>query len=202
MIILDKLIQGSDEWLQARCGVISASCFNKIITPTGKATTGKTRQDYMLDLIHEQITKTPIESFSNATMQRGNDLEPEARESFEFINDIVVNEVGIIYQDETKIISCSPDGLIGKSQGIEIKCPLHRVHLSTLKSQSMPSCHIQQVQGCMMVSGRSQWWFVSYHPQHKPFITIINRDDDYIAKLEKAISDFNNDLIELKECIK
>ena len=60
MILLDKLEQGSQEWLNARSGVITASCFNKIITPTGKPTTGKTRQDYMLDLINAQIKKTHI----------------------------------------------------------------------------------------------------------------------------------------------
>lgn len=201
MIVLDKLVQGSDEWLNARSGVITASCFNKIITPTGKATTGKTRRDYMLDLIHEQITKTPIESYTNAAMQRGNDLEPEARETFEFIKDIVVNEVGIIYQDDSKLISCSPDGLIGKSQGIEIKCPLHKAHIETLLSQTMPKCYIQQVQGCMMVSGRSSWWYVSYHPLHKPFMTLINRDDDYIKLLEKALKDFILELNELKDRI-
>lgn len=201
MIILDKLEQGSKEWLDARCGVITASCFNKIITPTGKSVTGKARQDYMFDLIHEQITGEPIFIPPTKAMQRGTDLEPEARNAFEFIENVTCDQIGMIYLDESKTVSCSPDGLLGNISGNEIKCPLHKVHLKTVLDNSMPNDHIQQVQGCMWVSGRDHWYFMSYHPQHKPFITLIQRDNDYIDKLSKCVYDFKIELQQTKESI-
>jgi len=202
MIILDKLIQGSPEWLEARCGVKTASCFSNIITPTGKPVNAKKRSDYMLDLAHERISKKPIFVPSTFAMQRGNDLEPDARNAFEFINNIVVNEVGMVYTSDLKDTSCSPDGLIGKNSGLEIKCPLHKVHLQTLIDNKMPVEHIPQVQGSMFVTGRKSWWFMSYHPDHKPFIKLIERDDNYINVLSKLLVDFENELNDMIEVLK
>lgn len=197
MIVLDKLLQGSPEWHEARCGVKTASFFSNIITPTGKPVNAKKRSDYMLDLAHERISKKAIFIPSTFAMQRGNELEPDARNNFEFIKNIVVNEVGMVYTNDKKDTSCSPDGLIGKNSGLEIKCPLHKVHLQTLIDDEMPSEHIPQVQGSMFVTGRKSWWFMSYHPDHKPFIKLIERDEEFIKTLNKCLWDFEKELKEM-----
>lgn len=189
-MIVENFEQGSPEWLKARCGVVTASNFAKIITPGGKEVKSKGRDDYMLDLIHEKLTGEPASSYQSEAMLRGQELEPQARDAFCFMMDKDVQEVGLVYKNEDKTISCSPDGLIGVNEGLEIKCMLHKAHLTTLIEQSYPSIYKPQLQGCMWVTGRDSWWFMAYHPDHKPFICQVMRDDIYIEKMEYFVGRF------------
>ena len=71
-------VQGSEEWLIARLGVPSASNFSKIVTTKGELS--KTIRDYATELASQCFLLEPEDSYKNADMQRGNDLEPEARD--------------------------------------------------------------------------------------------------------------------------
>ena len=98
---------------------------------------------------------------------------------------------------------CSPDGLIGDDGGIEIKCPTGGVHVKTLLGQKVPTEHLPQIQGSMLVTGRSWWDFMSYHTEMPPLIVRVHRDSTYTVKLMQAIKEFNNTMVtrrgELKE---
>ena len=115
MIILDHE-QGTEEWLAARRGKPSASMFSKLITMTGKPSSSAI--GYIDELVAEVITGE-TEPFSNSHTERGTALEPDARESYEFITDNEVLECGFIV-DPTFSYGCSPDGLVtekGQSVG-------------------------------------------------------------------------------------
>ena len=191
MIILD-VEQGTEEWLQARLGVPTASNYSKIITSTGKPSAQADK--YINDLVAQKLTGEIPEMFKSDAMQRGNDLEPQARAYYEFMTDNVVEEVGLILNYDGA--GCSPDGLIGDDGGLEIKCPLGATHVSYLRANKLPTEYVQQVQGCMYITGRSWWDFVSFHPDMESMIIRVERDDEFIEKLDvqmKALLQTIND---------
>lgn len=191
--------QGSDEWLKARLGVITASEFSKIITASGSKSASA--NEYMGKLIAEHVTGEQQDTYCSDDMVRGNELEPKARMFFEAIKGVKVDEVGMVYKDSTKNIACSPDGLLYRStngfdfdcenKGLEIKCPKLANHIGYVISDQMPTKYIAQVQGSMWVTGTDAWWFMSYHPDYKPFIILVERDDVYIKKMERIILSFS-----------
>jgi hypothetical protein len=178
--------QGSPEWLQARLGVPSASSYAKLITSTGKASTQA--DAYINQLVAERLTGEPTFFQVTDPMQRGMDLEPEARASYEAQTGNLVMQVGFLMHD-TLQAGASPDGLIGEDGGLEIKCPSGHTHVEYLRGGGLPVKYFQQVQGCLWISGRDWWDFMSYHPRMEPLIIRVNRDDKFIKALEGAVTE-------------
>lgn len=188
--------QGTQEWLDARSGVVTGSRFKDIVTPA-KAELSKSSKTYMHELVAERMGAT-VSFYQNDHMKRGNELEPDARTAYEFIKDCKVDEVGFCLHD-SKLIGVSPDGLIGEDGGLEIKCPKETTHISYLEKGELPLIYKPQVQGCMWVTGRKWWDFMSYHPDLPPLIVRVYRDEDYIASMRKCIVKFSEDMVELEE---
>ncbi len=188
-------MQGTDEWRKQRAGKITASRFADAIAfnkRTGELTL--TQKKYMNDIVAELLSGQPNPSYTTREMQWGTDTEPYARDAYELITGNVVHQVGFILHSDYDFIGCSPDGLISKDGGIEIKCPASpHVHVSTLM-HGMSDDHMAQVQGCMMVTGRYWWDFVSYDPRQKIdyrlYIQRIKRDEDYISSMFSSLLRF------------
>jgi len=191
MKIID-VIQGSPEWLFARCGIPSASNFDKIICLDGKPS--KQREKYMFQLAGEMIIGKTEETYTNGVMQRGVEMEDEARKLYEFNSGNIVQQVGFC-------IDCgygaSPDGLVGEDGGLEIKCPILSTQVCYLLKNELPSEYIQQVQGNLLVTGRKWWDFVSYYPAMKPLIVRVTPDKEFQKELKTELGKFCLDLEEL-----
>ena len=183
-MLVSNFEQGSQEWLQSRLGKPTASNFGKLITPTGKPSTSA--EGYINELIAQKITGELPEFYTNAAMERGNELEPAAKAPYEFINGVEVVEVGLCLHD-TLDCGASPDGLIGVDGGIEIKCPLPHTHIAYLREGVVPSKYIPQIQGCLWITGREWWDFMSYHPAMEDLIVRVERDNEYIKKLADQV---------------
>lgn len=184
--------QGSDAWHTCRIGNPGASGFSNIITSTGKTSTS--RQKYLYKLAGEVITQQKPQTYKSAAMQRGNELEPEAREVFEFVHG-PVQQCGLVYPDHSTDYHISPDGLMPeKSEGLEIKCPELQTAVEYLDKGKLPTTYKIQVQGSLMVTGYKAWWFVSYYPGLKPLILKIERDEALIEKVRDAVELFCSDL--------
>ena len=191
--------QGTQEWHEARKGVVTGSRFKDVVTPA-KGELSTSSKKYMYELVAERMGAT-VEFFSNAHMERGTELENDARTAYEFIKDCEVSEVGFCL-DDNKIIGISPDGLIGEDGGLEIKCPKETTHISYLDDGGLPLIYKPQVQGSMWVTGRKWWDFMSYHPQLPPLIIRVHRDEEYIAKMNNVITKFSKDMIMLEDKLK
>jgi len=176
--------QGSDEWIAARLGIPSASMYGKIITTQGKWSTQA--DAYINQLVAEKLTGEQTPFYQNEHMARGTELEPDARKMYEFMKEDV-QEVGFCLHD-TLEAGASPDGLIGEDGGLEIKCPAPATHVEYLRGGKLPSKYKQQVMGCLWITGREWWDFMSYHPSMKPLIVRVERDEDYITELEACVS--------------
>lgn len=193
--------QGSEEWLAARAGVVTASNFSKVLASGRGGGESKIRRGYMVQLLAERLTGLPQETFTNAAMQWGTEHEPQARALYELLTDEEVIQVGLCLM--TDDVGASPDGLIGDCGGVEIKCPNTTTHIETILSGKMPPEHRPQVQGCMYVTGRDWWDFVSFDPRmptDKQLFTVrVERDAEYISKLDEAVQEFLRELNELQE---
>jgi len=194
MIILD-CIQGDDVWKNARIGMVSASKFGDILTPTGKPTTGVKIPNYMNTLIHERLTNKKTETHCTDAMKRGIELEPEARDLYANINSCDPVEIGMAYLNDEKLISCSPDAMIGDEGLWENKAPLPHNHIKCLFEGKMPNTHIPQVQGQIWIMGKEWCDFMSYCPDIKPLIVRVYRDDEYIKALSDAVQKFAYDMM-------
>ena len=184
-----NLEQGTQEWLDARCGVMTASNISKLITSQGKVSTQ--RPNYLAQIVSERITKELPTFHKSDAMERGNELEEQARSTFEFLTDLEVQEVGFCKMDEWR--GCSPDGLIDFGTwgecGLEIKCPLGHTQVKYLKAGKVPAEYIPQIQWSMFITGMDKWHFYSYHPQIQDLHIVVERDDTLIKTMKRE-SDF------------
>jgi len=195
MIILDHK-QGTPEWREARKGVLSASSFHKLITSTGKPSSQA--QGLISEVILGKYYNAYPESMTTAAMQHGINMEPEARKCFEFMHELEVIETGFILHD-SKEYGCSPDGLINDNSGVEIKCPTDSVMLGYERNpKTLVSKYIQQVTGCMMVTGRTEWYLFAYSELIPPVCILIKLDEEYAGKLKAEIVKAHDEIINYK----
>lgn len=201
--------QGSPEWLLARLGCPSGSGFSKLVTTSGKPST--TAETYINELIAEKVIGQIPENNPNEWMQRGTALEPDARAFYEFDRDVEVTEVGFCMHD-TLECGISPDGLVGDDGGLEIKCPKPSTHIKYLRNQAgylqkkkPPTEYYQQVMGCLWITEREWWDFLSYHPSLPPMLVRVERDEEYIkllaAEVEKACEIIENQVQYIRSII-
>ncbi len=183
-----ELEQRSPEWFSARCGIPTASNFDKIITCDGKPS--KQRQKYMYQLIGEKLGGIVDEGYQSFAMLQGIEKEAEARILYELTGQNV-QEVGFCLSDCSRF-GCSPDGLIGETGGVEIKCPIISTHVEYLIKcqEEIPTDYFQQVQGSLLVTGREWWDFVSYFPGLKPLILREEPNETFQRLLKKELELF------------
>ena len=182
-MIIHDVIQGSEAWHKLRLGRFTATDFTTVAN--GKKATIDT---LIYKKVAERITGLPAsERYINANMERGLDLESEARTAFEFRTGIEVDVVGFCSLDDW--VGCSPDGLIGENKGIEIKCKDNHTHLECLLHGD--NSYRWQIQGNLYVTGRDSWYFISYNPnfpiEKQLYITEYGRDDDALSKIEQGL---------------
>lgn len=188
----EQIEQRSEEWFAQRAGKWTGSKFVDVLARNKK--TGeplKAYHDLIWQVVVERMTGKPVEGATGYALQWGQDVEPFAREAYEFETGNIVNESEFIVHPRYEYVGCSPDGLIGDGKGLEMKCPKSSaVHLERFM-YGVPDEYIPQIQGCMWVTGRKTWDFVSYDPRmpesHRLLIIPVLRDDEFIEKLEKAV---------------
>ena len=182
--------QGSPEWKALRIGIPTASNFSKILTPrTGKASSQAPA--YMCQLIAESLLEVPLDGDATDYMERGQQLEAEAVRYYEMARGMDTEAVGFCTLDDGSA-GCSPDRLVGSDGGLEIKCPTPGVHVQYLLGlEAVTDRYRAQVQGGLWITGRRWWDTLSYHPEMQPALIRVERDEEFIAALERAVRAFN-----------
>jgi len=187
------MIQGSDEWLAARAGRVTASRVADLMART-KTGWGASRANYMAELVAERLTSTPAVRFTNDAMHWGTDTEPMARETYAFAYDVEIEETGLVMHPTIPDFGASPDGLIGTDGLLEIKCPQTATHIDTLLSGSVPEKYRTQMQAQMACTGRAWCDFVSFDPrmpaEMQMWVHRVERDNKAIAEMEAAVNEF------------
>lgn len=186
MIVHDKVEQGTQEWHDIRGGKCTASEFSKLVTSAGKGSTSL--KGYAEVLAAEVLMgSVDMDGFSSAWMDRGNEIEPQARAWYEFQTDEDVQEVGFV-QHDTLDAGCSPDGLKANG-GLELKCPKPSTMVKYLYEARLPTTYVAQVQGCMWICEKTEWDFLAFHPKMSPLCLNIQRDDKFIGVLISKVKE-------------
>ena len=190
--------QRTEEWFKHKIGKVGASRLDAVCAK-GQ---GVTRKNYMMELLIARLTGEYPESYTSPEMQRGIDLETEARYAYENLTGNVVMETGFILHPLIKDSGASPDGLIGIDGGLEIKCPNTATHLKYLMTDKIDTKYIYQMQWGMACTERQWWDFVSYDnrlpDKLKIYVQRFERDEDIIKFLTEEVEEFIKELNELQ----
>ena len=188
------IIQGSEQWHETRIGKITASKVEDVMK--GPKLAGY--RNYMAKLVAERLTGRREDSYTNAAMQRGSEMEASARECYSFIAGTPVVQVGFV--DHPHIPNCgiSPDGLCNDDGMIEIKAPNTATHIDYLLNKTVPSEYIKQMTLQLACTGRAWVDFVSYDnrlpEEMQLFIVRMYRDNTAIEAMEKAVFAFDKEV--------
>jgi len=168
MIYHWDIIQQTPEWDEVKKLKMSAS------HATAIGNCGKGLETYIRQLVRDMIIKR--ETYTNKDMERGNELEPIARLTYEFERNCTVKQIGFItYSD---YVGVSPDGLIddyefiGDNGGLELKARNEDIHFGLLLGDPVDSSAVWQMNMSMLVTGRKWWDFGSYNPNFKQSLFI------------------------------
>lgn len=198
-MIVVNCAQGSAEWHQARAGCITASMFETaratLKTGPNKGKPTSAALDYAFRLAVERISGDPLDhGFETWQMKRGHELEPQARMEHEIQSGLIVEPAGFITTDDGAF-GASADGLIGDQGGAEYKCFVSPEKVRSFHIDNDASGIIDQVQGCMWISGRKWWHIGMYCPAlesvgRQLWWQKFERDEDFIEQLEADLWQF------------
>lgn len=182
--------QYSPEWWRLRRGVPTASEFGRILTPkTMKLASAA--DDYVCELVGDiACLSSDYAAFrpTSKAMDAGTLTEPEARRYYEMETGQDVQQVGFCMTDDERF-GCSPDGLVGEDGGLELKCPLLKTQAAYLMDGGLPAEYRAQVHGCLIITGRAWWDFLSYAPGLDPLLIRVT-PDEYTLALRGALEIF------------
>ena len=188
MITFNSAPQGTEEWLDARLGLLTASNFKTALSK------GSARDTLLRRLAAEKAWGTREESYKSAAMQRGSDLESAARESFEKDTNLIVTEVGLATNDRFPGMGASLDGIVGNPGdsrvGLEIKCPLSGTMADYHLSKKLPSAYNEQIAAQMLICELTTVHFYAWHPECPPFHLVISVDHFDLDKIAESARAF------------
>lgn len=161
--ILSDMVQRSDEWYAARCGIVTASAVGRLITPKTIKVASNDDSRGLADLLAaERVTGYVEETWTSSDMWRGIEAEPYARDLYSE-HHAPADECGFMVREFDGFrIGYSPDGLVGDDGLIEIKAPRQKTHLATVVADTVPLHYMAQCQAALLVSDREWIDFVSY----------------------------------------
>lgn len=158
-MIIHDCTQGSFEWHQLRLGKITGSRLKKMMAKDN------------LSLIDELISEEQVgiaddDEFVSDEMQRGIDMEPLAIQEYCNITGYTVDHPCFLQSEDWPILCQSPDGYIGTTGAVEVKCPKTKTHVKYIRMGKIPNEYKEQVWSYFLVNPDLQWLdFVSYDPR-------------------------------------
>lgn len=192
---MEEITQGTPEWFTLRLGKVTASKVADVMSKGKGGAESAGVRNYRAALVCERLTGQREETYTNGAMQRGTDLEPLARECYEFLTGNTVDQVAFVDHPTIPMSGASPDGLIGEDGLTEIKCPNSATHIDYLLNGVPPLTYVPQMAWQMACTGRKWCDFVSYDPrlpeELQLFVVRLHRDDAMIAEMEQAVIAFN-----------
>lgn len=191
------LVQGSEEWLEARRGLLTASEVKLILTPTLKTANNDRTRAHVYEIAAQRITGHVEPHYVSDDMLRGHDEELLARQLYaEKI--APVTECGFVTNSELGFtMGCSPDGLVGDDGLIESKSRRQRFQVETIASGEVPPEHMLQLQTALLVTGRKWIDFCSYSNGMPMTVIRVERDSDIIEAIHEAAFRFEEKVADM-----
>lgn len=194
MTIHPELIQGSDEWLAARRGHLTASEMKLIVTPTLKPASNDKERAHLYELLAQRITGYVEPAYISDDMLRGQEEEFYARQAYAE-HYAPVQEVGFITNDKWGFtIGYSPDGLVGDDGLIECKSRRQKYQIQTIVDDEVPADYMIQLQTGLLVSERKWIDFISYSGGLPMFVKRVEPIPEYHEAIIAAATAFEERL--------
>lgn len=189
-MIIHDCVQGTEQWLQLRAGIPTASQFHKILTRSGKASSQQ--ETYMFFLLAEKMMGHPADDFKTEWMIRGTVMEAKAVAYYEFQRDLETVPIGFVTDDLVKR-GASPDRRVGPKGLLEIKAPKPEKHAAYLLRDGSPYDNYRvQVQGQIWIVEGTEWSdCVSFHPEMPEALIRTEPDIPFIRLLSEAVLEFS-----------
>jgi putative phage-type endonuclease len=191
----ENIEQRSPEWFAARCGSLGASQIaDAVATLKDNKTPAATSANLVAKMVIERLTGVQEDRFKSGPMQWGIDNEEGARRAYEWDTGDFVIEAGLYKHPTITGSHASPDGLVDDDGLIEIKCPNSATHITTLKTGTVATQYVYQMQWQMACTGRQWCDFVSFDPRFPEnlqlFVKRFKRDDNLLSELEDKVLAF------------
>lgn len=156
------VVQGDDDWLALRRGLITASEMSLLLTPTLKIAANDKSRAHIYELAAQRISGYTEPHYISSDMLRGHEDEILARALYsEKI--APVTECGFVTNDRFgPVIGYSPDGLVGDDGLIECKSRRQRFQVQTIIDGEVPGEYKLQLQTGLLVTERKWIDLVSY----------------------------------------
>ena len=189
--IIHPAEQGSDEWHQARNGLLTASEMNLALTPTLKAADNAKTRAHVYELAAQRITGHTEAQYVSDEMLTGHVNEVIARDLYSDAYE-PVEELGFITRDFGGFtIGYSPDGgCIMSPRGIEIKSRRQKFMVQTVIDGVVPVEHMLQVQTGLLVTGWEEIAFITYCGGMPLSVIDCKPSQKYQDAILKAAEDF------------
>lgn len=200
--IYEELLQGSDEWFQARCGLLTASEMKLIITPTLQTAKNDKSRAHVYELAAQRVNQYVEPSYISDDMFRGREDELKARDIYSFEYGEVI-ECGFMTNDKWGVtIGYSPDGLVDDDGLIECKSRRQKFQMEAIANDTVPTEHYLQLQTGLLVSERKWIDYVSYcggmpmwvkrvHPDAETMEAIVNAALQFESQMRDVLSAYN-----------
>lgn len=144
--------QRSSEWDSERIGVLTGTRAAALMG--GKAA----RKTLLAEMVREVAMASKKGIYQSQSMKKGVDDEAEAREYYEFINDVKITDYDTyIVSDFHHRIAVSPDGLITDCGGIEIKNLEPHNHIAVMLDGEVDKKYEHQIYWAIMIC-KTEWW--------------------------------------------
>lgn len=160
------MVQGSDEWLAIRRGLITASEMSLLLTPTLKIAANKDSRTHVYELAAQRISGYTEPHYVGGDMLRGMEDELLARAMYGE-KYAAVTECGFVTNDKWGFtLGYSPDGLVGDNGLLECKSRRQKYQIQTitehLPAGTIPDEYVLQAQTGLLVTEREWLDLTSY----------------------------------------
>lgn len=197
--------QRTPEWDEIRAGKITGSVAKKLVTPTGKVSI-QYKSEIGRIIAEEQGWQEPDFIKPTYWMERGVNLEPEARGWFQVETGLLVHQCGFM-EHSSGLAGFSPDGYVIEDDQVipvELKCPKPSNHIMWFleggENIVLPKDHIGQCHFGMVVADAPHMYFESYTPNASPLIVKVEWSE-YTDTMAKMLDNFIFELKEAREKI-
>lgn len=184
------LIQGSDEWLQQRRGLLCASEMKLVLTPTLKVANNDKIRAHVFEIAAQRMFGHVEPHYVSDDMIRGHDDEIEARALYAK-HHAPVTEVGFVTNDRWGFtIGYSPDALVGIEGQIECKSRRQKYQVQTIARDEVPEEFVLQLQTGLLVTEREWIDFVSFSGGQPLYVKRVEPDLEIQAAIVAAATEF------------
>lgn len=199
-IVIHNVEQGTPEWFELRKRFpLTASKAQAI------GNNGKGLETLVWEKMAERYSSGVAEQLSNPHIDRGVELEPQARSLYELETGNTVETVGFVTNSSvSNYAGASPDGLVSKDGLLEIKCADDKKHFRMIvEGVKVDPEYEWQAQMQMLITGRKWCDICFYNPNftqslliqrikadkesHDALLNGIKKGEEIIKQIESKI---------------